>query len=265
MFSGVHGDEVSGIHAIEKLFFDFFGNQRELARGSLTLVRANKQAIAAERRYVKHNMNRLFRKEYSSEIDRSSYEYRRVQELKPILHDCDYFLDFHSAPIAQEPFLVAERGSIELFQRLGIPRIITGWNKFSSGTIGGDAENYANSCGAKAATLESGSHFERQSISVAYNTAICLLSTLAMIEGVEAQKTQVDIFDMYGVITKDSDDFHYVSDVKNFQFFRTGEAFAFHGNRPMAASEDTYLLIPMKPEETKVGEEVGYLGRRLAA
>jgi len=30
MFAGVHGDEVSGVHAIEKLFFDFFGGKSEL-------------------------------------------------------------------------------------------------------------------------------------------------------------------------------------------------------------------------------------------
>ena len=59
-FSGIHGNEVSGVHAIEKLLFDFFGGARTLKRGTLTLVRANKQALAAEQRYLKLNMNRLF-------------------------------------------------------------------------------------------------------------------------------------------------------------------------------------------------------------
>ena len=61
LFSGVHGDEVSGIHAVEKVFFDFFTGARTLQHGSLTLVRANEQAIEAERRYVQHNLNRLFK------------------------------------------------------------------------------------------------------------------------------------------------------------------------------------------------------------
>ena len=64
MFGGTHGDEVSGIHAVEKVLFDFFGGTRALLRGSLTLTRVNEQAIAAERRYVKHNMNRMFRENY---------------------------------------------------------------------------------------------------------------------------------------------------------------------------------------------------------
>src|SRR5258708_35722759 len=126
VFAGVHGDEVSGVHAIEKLFYDFFVGTGSLRRGSLALVRANEQALAAERRYMKHNLNRLFRETYSPEIDRSSYEFRRAQELKTLLRNCDCFLDLHSAPIAQEPFVVGEHGAAGFFSRLGIARIVTG-------------------------------------------------------------------------------------------------------------------------------------------
>jgi succinylglutamate desuccinylase len=266
MFGGIHGDEVSGVHAIEKLLFDFFGGKRALRQGSLTLARVNEHALAAERRYIKHNLNRLFREDYGPEIDRTSYEYGRAQELKTVLHDCDYFLDFHSAPIAQEPFLVAEQRAVDFFGRLGVPRIMTGWSKFSSGAIGGDAENYANVHGAMAATLESGSHFEKNSIDVAYKSAISLLSLLAMIETAGPQVTgPFEVFDVYAVVTKDFADFRYAGEVKNFQFLKTGEAFAFQDGRPMSVLEDSYLLIPMRPADTKIREEVCYLGRKQSA
>jgi succinylglutamate desuccinylase len=263
MFSGVHGDEISGIHAVEKLFFDFFTGARTLLEGSLTLARGNANAIAAERRYLKYNLNRMYKDEYGPDIDRSEYEYRRAQELKSILRDCDYFLDLHSAPIAQEPFLIAERHAIGFFSKLGLPHIIMGWNKFSGGTTGGDGENYANAHGAKAATLESGSHFEKRSNDVAYRTVITMLSLLGMIEPVPGEKhAEAEIIDMYAVVTKEADDFRYAGEVRNFQRFARGEAFAFQGGKPMTVAEDTILLIPMKPEETKVHEEVCYLGRR---
>src|SRR5262245_51231020 len=73
-FSGIHGNEVSGVHAIEKLLFDFFGGARLLKRGDLTLVRANEEALAVEQRYLKLNMNRLFRGEYDDGVDRTCYE-----------------------------------------------------------------------------------------------------------------------------------------------------------------------------------------------
>ena len=265
MFSGVHGDEISGIHAVEKLFFDFFNGTRTLLKGSLTLTRSNAHAIAAERRYLKYNLNRMYKDEYGPDIDRNEYEYTRAQELKSILRECDYFLDLHSAPIAQEPFLIAEQHAIGFFSKLGLPHIIMGWNKFSGGTTGGDGENYANMHGAIAATLESGSHFEKRSNDVAYRTVITMLSLLGMIDGVkDASRAEAEVIDMYAVVTKEADDFRYAGNVENFQRFKRDEAFAFQNGKPITVKEDTILLIPMKPEDTKVHEEVCYLGRRSA-
>jgi len=264
LFSGVHGDEVSGIHAIEKLFFDLFTGSRSLLKGSLTLVRANEQALAAERRYLKQNLNRLFKDDYAAGTDKSCYEFKRAQELKAILRNCDYFLDFHSAPIAREPFIVVERFAVDLFAKLGIPKIMTGWGKFSSGAIGGDAENYANAHGAKSATLESGSHFDKRSNDVAYAAALSFLSVTGLIAGAEPQSSgPVEVVDVYSVITKEFSDFRYAGDVANFKLIKEGEAFAHQNGRPLTVSEDTYLLIPMKPEETKLREEVCYLGRKV--
>jgi succinylglutamate desuccinylase len=266
LFGGVHGDELSGVHAIDKLFFDLFAGTRTLRQGSLTLVRGNEQALAAERRYLKHNLNRLFRDDYSPEIDRTSYEFNRAQELKSVLHDCDYFLDLHSAPIAQEPFMVAEQGAVGFYSKLGIPRIMTGWSKFSSGAIGGDAENYANAHGAKSATLESGSHFDKRSNDVAYRSIVSLLSLLEMIAGTEQPAARpLEIVDVYAVVTKEADDFRYAGKVDNFQFIEKGKAFGFQSGRAITVGEDSYLLIPMKPEDTRIHEEVCYLGRRVAA
>jgi hypothetical protein len=97
---------------------------RVLKRGTLTPIRANEQALAAEQRYVKLNMNRLFRDRYDDGVDRTCYEFR-TQQLKPLLETCDYFLDFHSAPSAHEPFLVAERKAVESYFKLGIRQLIT--------------------------------------------------------------------------------------------------------------------------------------------
>ena len=264
-FSGIHGNEVSGVHAIEKLLFDFFGGARVLKRGTLTLVRANEQALAAEQRYLKLNMNRLFRDGYGEGVDRTCYEFLRSQQLKPLLETCDYFLDFHSAPSAQEPFLVAERKAVDFYRRLGIGQIITGWSKFSAGSIGGDAENFAGSHGAVAATLESGSHFDKSAIDVSYSTAIAMLQLLDMIERPQPKPViRPTIVDMYAVVTKDFADFRYEAEVTNFQPIKNGATYACQNGRPLTVTEDSYLLIPMKPEDTRIGEEVCYLGRRIA-
>ena len=142
---------------------------------------------------------------------------------------------------------------------------MTGWSKFSSGVIGGDAENYANTHGALSATLESGSHFEKRSIDVAYRTALSFLAQLEMLPLLQkTTQKEVEIFEVYAVVTKDFDDFRYAGAVCNFQLLDKGAAFAFQDGRTMTVSEDSYLLIPMKPTDTRIGEEVCYLGRKQA-
>ena len=162
--------------------------------------------------------------------------------------------------------MVAEQAAVDVFSKLGIPRIMTGWSKFSSGAIGGDAENYANAHGAKSATLESGSHFEKRSNDVAYQSIVSLLSLLGMIAGTEQTAARpLEIVDVYAVVTKEADDFRYAGKVDNFQFIEKGKSFGFQSGRAITVSEDSYLLIPMKPEDTRIHEEVCYLGRKVDA
>ena len=164
-------------------------------------------------------MNRLFRKDYPPEVDKLSYEFRRAQELKKVLEDCDYFLDLHSAPLAQDPFLVTEQNGLEFYAKLGIRQIMIGWRKFAGGAIGGDAENYARAHGANSATLESGSHFDKRSNDVAYRTTVLLLALLEMIASAEtrAAPESAEIVDMYTVITKEFNDFRYAGQATNFK------------------------------------------------
>ena len=85
-----------------------------------------------------------------------------------------------------------------------------------------------------------------------------------MIGGAEVPASgQLEIVDVYAVVTKDFDDFRYAGQPENFKIIKKGEAFAFQNGRPLTVREDTYLLIPMKPEDTKIREEVCYLGRKV--
>lgn len=263
IFGGTHGDEVSGVEAVRKMLDAFAHDALTLQKGLVTIAVANEEAVAKKKRYLTYNLNRCYKETSDSDIDIASYEYQRAQTLKPFLEASDYFLDLHSAPIAQEPFLICEAEPATLYRKLGIPKIITGWNNFSEGTTGGDGENYANAHGALAATLEAGNHFDPHSIEVAYAACLSLLSLLDLIEpSVKTASVETKIFDLYLVQTKDSQDFRYIPDVKNFQFIPNGTPYAFQHDRPLIATEDSYLLVPMKPEETNIGEEICYLGRK---
>ena len=266
IFGGTHGDEVSGVAAVEKLLAELSSDTLELRKGVLVLVRSNEEAIRAGKRYLKHNLNRLFKDEYGEHIDRASYEFKRAEDLKRVLDESEYFLDLHSAPIAEEPFLITEAKPLQFFRNLGIRRVITGWAKFSSGLIGGDAENYVNNRGGLAATLESGAHRDPGAAEVAYCASRSVLFALDMTNACDGlhYHGKTDVYDMYGVQHKRADDFSYVGTPQNFTFFPKGSAFAYEMGKPLVVHEDSYLLIPLKPEETKIGEEICYLGRRIS-
>ena len=266
-FSGIHGNEVSGVHAIEKLLFDFFGGARVLKRGTLTLVRANEQALAAEQRYLKLNMNRLFRDGYGEGVDRTCYEFLRSQQLKPLLRDLRLFPRFSFGPVgpgaipgrrAQGGRLLSSAG--HRADHHGLEQILCRLDRRRRREF-----RRLTWCSWRRRS-KSGSHFDKSAIDVSYSTAIAMLQLLDMIERPQPKPViRPTIVDMYAVVTKDFADFSYARPtVTNFQPIKNGEAFACQNGRPLTVTEDSHLLIPMKPEDTRIGEEVCYLGRRIA-
>lgn len=266
LLSGNHGDEISGVRAVERLLYDLCSGERTLKRGSLTLARANREALLARKRYLRYNLNRLYRDEYDPALDMSAYEYRRAQELKPILRGRDYVLDLHSAPIAREPFMMsAEQMPAEFFSRVGIKKIIIGWDDVPDAATEGAADTYAKKNGAVSATLEAGSHFDVASFEVSYRTAVRTLVRLGMLEeqaGDATEPYEPELYEMYAVLHRESEDYRYAFVPENFKFIAKGEPYAVSNGTELRAEEDSYLLCPMIIEESKVGEEIGYLGRR---
>ena len=262
IFAGEHSDEPCGAYAIEKLFYDFSMGARELLKGTLTLVRANEVALAENKRYVVHNLNRLYKDTNAESTDMSSYEYLRAQELKPLLRECNYFLTLHSAPIADEPFLVVEERHVEAFRPMGIRKFVTGWGAFD--VLGGDSEGYANTYGAVACTLEAGNHTDMTGISVAYSAVLSMLTHWGMIADELPQSSgRPEIFRIYEVIIK-REPFSWMGSARrNFDFIRRGEFVCMNGKEYLQTEEDAYLLMPSPAEKQRVGEEIGYLARKL--
>jgi len=57
----------------------------------------------------------------------------------------------------------------------------------------------------------------------------------------------------------------YAGKVDNCQFIEKVESSGFQSGRAITVSEDSYFLIPMKPQDTQIHEEVCYLGRKVDA
>jgi hypothetical protein len=83
VIGGVHGNELSGIQLVQLL--------KELPLQSVDTLIANPLAVQKNVRFVEQNLNQCF-----SDNSTDSYENNQAIEIKQILNEYDYILDFHN-------------------------------------------------------------------------------------------------------------------------------------------------------------------------
>lgn len=124
VMGGVHGNEVCGVQAIQKL-----KDEISLVCGKVTFIIANKKAIEQNVRFVEENLNRCFG-DAGTNLER-----RTAQQLKPLLDECDALLDVHASTTPEsQPFLICEPRSAGIANQLGVKTILTNIDAFHSGS-----------------------------------------------------------------------------------------------------------------------------------
>ena len=94
----VHGNEVAGPIALNKLMTLLDKGGIQIKRGTVTIIPVcNPRALDQDVRFTEDNLNRLIRKNDSP----NSYEDMLAQELIPYIDACDYMLDVHSNTYAR--------------------------------------------------------------------------------------------------------------------------------------------------------------------
>jgi succinylglutamate desuccinylase len=92
---GTHGNELTGVYAIEKLT-KFPERLRQYSFEVMTLL-ANPQAVTANRRYIDRDLNRSFDNDDLVNAELSGYEEKRAKEIALELQDVDLIIDLHSS------------------------------------------------------------------------------------------------------------------------------------------------------------------------
>ena len=87
-----HGDEVVGLDILMEIILRLLEKKFTL-KGDLYLIIANREAYLKDRRFVDVDLNRT----YGLESYSDAIEEKRVQEIKPVLDQCDVILDLHQA------------------------------------------------------------------------------------------------------------------------------------------------------------------------
>jgi predicted deacylase len=184
----VHGNEVAGTRAIERVLAEIAAGEIEVVRGSVSFVPvANPLAYARGQRFGDRNLNRRLLPSAGPQDN----EDRIANVLCPLLAEHDVLLDLHSFRSPGQPFALRgpadNDGALEPFSRaaeearlaahLGVQRVVDGWmDAYAAGvqrrralalTPGAVAEHpaygigtteYMRTTSGYAVTLECGQH-----------------------------------------------------------------------------------------------------------
>ncbi|MBT8327818.1 MAG: succinylglutamate desuccinylase/aspartoacylase family protein [Bacteroidia bacterium] len=165
---GIHGNETTGISALEKVFNEFsFGTTQ--VKGRAIALRGNLEAIRQNIRYLSMDLNRIWDvKHFKRANDYHAAEVYELLELRRIIEkelkgdfSRAYLIDLHTTSAPTIPFLVTKDtpDNISFVENLDVP-YVTGLIGYLDGTMLGWMCEKGH-CGM---AFESGQHHSRVSI-----------------------------------------------------------------------------------------------------
>jgi succinylglutamate desuccinylase len=95
IIGGTHGNELTGVYLIQK--FDRFPVLLHRNSFECLKILANPGAIKENRRYIDRDLNRCFSKDDLANLELTSYENKRTQEIAAQLTDIDFIIDLHTS------------------------------------------------------------------------------------------------------------------------------------------------------------------------
>lgn len=281
-FGGIHGNEMAGVKALRHVFEKLHSKSFDVS-GSLIGIRGNIPAQLKKKRFLEHDLNRLWTtpkiKEIKSklEIERSSEETEQLKIYQLIFKLLDtqqppfYFIDFHTTSSNTLPFITINDARINRkFSRLFPVPIILGIEEYLEGPL----LSHMNEKGYVSLGFESGQHTELNSVksSIAFMWLVMVYAGVLVKEDVsdfqmhyrQLQKSAKDNTNFYEVIyrhaLKNDSNFKMTPGFKNFQKIKKGTPLGIQNGQEIKSEKDTILFMPLYQEQ---GEEGFFLIRNI--
>lgn len=252
ILAGVHGDETCGIEAFKKTLPDL-----KIERGQVLFAYGNPRAIEANKRFTEANLNRMFKNDnLLSEVEKTSYEYKRAQVLKSYLEQADALLDIHASFTPNSrPFIICEANAGGIIEYLPVDLIVSGFDEVEPG----GTDYYMNSVGKIGICLECGYLGDPQATHIAEEGVFAFLKAQGHISGSVAQKEQSYIR-VYKLYMTTNADFTLERSFADFERISEGQIIGTDGTNEVRAERESVILFARN--RNKVGEEAFLLGER---
>jgi len=272
----MHGNEVCGAIAVERLLTAFVRDGLRPRRGRISLLFANVEAYRSfdpqwplASRALDEDLNRVWD---GATLDgtRVSRELTRARVLRPWIDTVDHLLDLHSMSEPSPPLVLAgdTPKGLALARAVGLSADIIVDSGHTAGRRLRDYGAFADSASPRSALLvECGQHWERDVGEFATEAAWRFLEHLDMVSrpnlapAVRSAPAAPRIIDITDVVTVASADFRWT---QSFPGLATvplaGTLLALDGDRPVVTPYDDAILV-MPSQTPKVGTTAVRIGR----
>lgn len=165
--AGIHGNEPSGIQALQKVFSELESSRPEIA-GTLIGVSGNKRALNQNQRYLDEDLNRTWTEENINGKRKKTHEQKEMWEIIEELEKYPardftkrYFMDCHTTSSPSLPYIsVQEVNDNDPWAHRFPTYIIRGFSDLVYGSI----DHYLSRTGLTGFAFEAGQHTDTTSV-----------------------------------------------------------------------------------------------------
>ena len=260
--AGVHGNEPSGVEALQRVFAEL-EKTKPAMKGVLLGLSGNLQALRKGKRFIEEDLNRTWTEANIRNADPESQEQREMHEIISILeqhpedaYEKRFFLDCHTTSSESLPYIsVQDVNDNDQWAHRFPTYIVRGFSDIIYGAI----DHYLSRTGLTGFTFEAGQHTSTTSLE---NHEGMIWLALREACGVELEKLScfpdcVDRFakknapdqKTFEIIhrheIRKGDEFKMEPGFKNFQKIQKGEKLAVNNGKALLSQWDGYIFMPL--------------------
>lgn len=259
---GVHGNEPSGVKALEKVFAELEKTKPEI-NGRIIGLKGNTAALKKDQRFIDEDLNRTWTEENVKNADPETQEQREMHEIIEVLEKYPekdftkrYFLDCHTTSSASKPYIsVQEVHDNDSWAHKFPTYIVRGFSDIVYGAI----DHYLSRTGLTGFVFEAGQHTSPESVE---NHEGMIWLALKQACGLDLEKIscypecvtrfseknapeQKTFEIIYRHEIKKEDSFKMEPGYKNFQPIKDGELLATSNGKEIKSEWDAYIFMPL--------------------
>ena len=265
ILGAVHGNEIAGTIAGQKLIDLFETEKLTLKKGKLTIIPVvNELAQKMDTRFVDENLNRVIKFHQNP----SSHEQKIANQLISYIDTADILLDLHSTHCEEDDAFAfidyPTHENLDFLNFVPVQTALAGWPEIYKQNTDIDnfsTEEYAHQKGVSALTVECGYHKAEKAIQLAEKTILNTLNHFGVIEGNTPSPCNKKIITLSSFIIKEKEG-SLQKNFKHLDKITKNEIIAIYNTGEKLTSPFDGVII-MPNHGAGLGAEWYYLGKEI--